>query len=1781
MAELAPIHPSVAMTSPNLYDALQNSGANPQEMAMTEQLAQAYQKGLQLRKLDAHVAQNEYQKLSKPAQMDVKVLFPNDKYLQPSPSVLNRVEGVVKRGFSTLISPITSTFQAMGQYSKALNTVPRVAVEVAGGGPDSKGISVQGVAPKKMSPFAPGTWSTAFQGKDLYVQEDLDKLKAKYGEANIAVAAGLVAGKTPGEIMAGYKNGTWDDALGAALTSSLNSPKQFVEILDAVKLARFSPGRAAIRKAYNKDEKNGQSESILSKAIRGTLGNGPITIKAQGETDANFKKRQDAELAAFEKHASGIGDAIFQLAIDPLTYITAGGSKAGTLGERITNNIKDAAAKGNVQAGVSAAFKEASIHSLWEDTIGPAVKKFIEAPTPAAKAVAREEFRIAAPSHNNDQMLKVLSKNRIVNAAEAEEFFGHVENTHMFLSGRVDGTNYYRNGVATARSNRIVSQGLAASVDALFNPVIGKSSVFKTIEAADKAATPIVDILKKVGDAANQGINPDVVKLAKIEYDISKTQKMAFSLGQAFARSPGKGFIMYGDDAIKTIDAFRNVARLVLPRDLANAVAQHYLESNTSEQLTMVHNLYAAYMYKQGLAGSPKGEIFMQQELERVFNNVHGFGSSGTTQVPAHMAGTFSKHTVRWENDIAIIPNGGGRQPSQLTDAVGALDYMGIAKVRTLGGKFSFINGFDKVTQSAFLNGITNVWSFFTLIPRLGIRSASDELFMYLFQQPYRDVTNLMSRTTRQEQNFLTAVTSSKEAVGPMRRAMNIVFRKGGPESYLTLDRHADIINGLLKRLNKDGAKLTAEDLQHILIREEVAQRMWNVYVRNGVDPVEKEALINAVKHQPDFLNGTVSAMTSRTSLTGKFVEDEHLNPMFSVSSVDKAMEDVGKNLNGKGLKTGKKYTNVAAHKLERGTFNYPAASEADIPWWFKATQDEAVSTVESLLALAHFDNWGLRFAYNKMEIAPKVFFSPIDAFLSNNALKTQKNVDNAVKSLMRDIGVDWTSDIEHSVVSQKWLSGFINKFGDTATLRANGLTDVEIARTHIEAMLADQYIAFHGGREGFNEDLMQAIRTSYEDMQFVNEQGGPRASWRKAAAQVDFPAFEKLTAGKHPVQDGVNTRILFPGVTEDGAGFFARWGNKAFEQMDRQINNLMRQKAMLVTYQRIYKEYRPLMLTYAANMEKAMLEAEPFLGKVAKERALDMAEKRYTEIAMSDAAHTILKYADNPDIRSNLSVSLHTIGRFYRANEDFQRRIFRMAKEAPLRTLYRLRLLHTGLSASGFVYDDKQGNMYVVAPTDSVLFAPVSKAISAFYPDATDAFKSAQFDEVKMKLELVNPSFSQDAGQPMLSGPASAVSIWAVKAILNQDWMPQPWGNKAGTAINNVGLGSVGANISIRKAIVPMFIDTMYTMLNPNENSKELVTAFTQAASYLAAYGVMPPADGTNAKALKDYQDNLKIAAHSILVMRGLLGQISPATPTLQESKGVPFYYKAIGVTALRPEFYQILQGIKDNYPDNQDPYALATAIFIGKNPGKSVYLASRSNKNYQVLISANQNMQDWAIKNSNFVKTYGDAAYIFAPQVGKFNTNVYNWMQSQDLATLPSIDAYLANVQTSQAKAQYFAIGHWESDQLNGELNLSKRQQIIAQAKLSRDTLLAGDPMLKGQLGTNLAKSQANDAQTYNFIKQVVADKTSPINSTDRHFMGAAILIMDGFKSIVTDPEFAGVSNFNQIKLDERQKAEDNLFRIAKVNPAVGEAYQYVFKTILNQYAPDKNVVLSKGNG
>ena len=113
---------------------------------------------------------------------------------------------------------------------------------------------------------------------------------------------------------------------------------------------------------------------------------------------------------------------------------------------------------------------------------------------------------------------------------------------------------------------------------------------------------------------------------------------------------------------------------------------------------------------------------------------------------------------------------------------------------------------------------------------------------------------------------------------------------------------------------------------------------------------------------------------------------------------------------------------------------------------------------------------------------------------------------------------------------------------------------------------------------------------------------------------------------------------------------------------------------------------------------------------------------------------------------------------------------------------------------------------------------------------------------------------------------------------------------------------------------------------------------------------------------------------------------------------------------------------------------------------------MTSKNNKTYKVLLESNNQVKDWAIKNTDWVKDYGDAALVFSPKIGEFNSGVYAWLQSQDMVTLPSIDEYFTRAQVAVDKQRYFDISNKEKEDLTNNLNLSNRQRIIKEAEQNR---------------------------------------------------------------------------------------------------------------------------------
>ena len=1685
----------VAEVSPNLYAAAKSAGLTGVEKNQVEQMSYTIKKHRQLAKLGTDGARKEYDRLDPAVQEQLKFMFKDAEYMQAPADATDRVMGVVKGALKVAASPLIGLFKLGGQYNRLINQPYKVARQVAQG----------------EDLFSAKTWTDAWDGKSQYDQGALTEATNYFGKFDVEVAKGLLAGKTPGEIVQDY--GKVDPDLLNSIKKAYDDPDAFEQVLDGVKYAQISPGRDIARMLDRKPP---------SKGVSGTT-----------------------------KNVSGVLDFIYQIAVDPLTWMTGGLSKGVTKGERIANSLTEAINKGvPVEKAVETTFKEPLVFDLWQKGLGPAIKKVADATNPGEKSLAIDAIAKNFPGYNDPRAIKVLSDAKVFDAGSAQGFFENAGNLNLLLAGRVDGVTYMRNGVAVARQNRLMSDAITRSLDGVFN------NMSRTGKERDEALKPITAALLNTEDALQRLINPtsDMSVVLKANEEIKGWKK----IGQMAARSPQGLEVRIGANAVDTAANFTARARQILPKEMAQALTVRFLESTADEQIVILRNLDAATMYSMGLGGSVKGEELIVKTLQDKYGDKAGFATKRDLAINEEHAKFAPANTIRESESGFFVNTEGPIQPYQTTFAVGPLPYDTIGStVWEIKSKKNIVNALGGATQGSFSKKLVDTWSILTLFPRLGVRSAIDEATMYLLSAPTKDLRKFASLEGLRLGNMSRAATGSKSASGPVRRGIQSALkfapksnkpirigkqpRYSHEEALSILDRQA-IIQAKADELGIDEVLLSSLEK-----RQAVSDHVSQMYGRY-VDDESAGYLMQAFVHSPDALNSMAASLVASSGISGRY-GDEIAASVITPSMLDLAFEQLG-------------------IKMGKGT----------------RTIDTAMLS-EQEVALAHFEKWFKMLAGNKVKLTDERTLNPADIFFRYNALKPGE-IDPRTGKEMMELALDagmTKIGFEFNDLTKTWrvkdedaVFMFLERSAYTQQARARGLDDEQIVRGQLFRMFTDMYETFHGSATKFNEDLVGVVKSSYRQLEKMGADSGRIPSWNEAVARIPLDEFQDASKGFR-ISGPINTELAFGDF--DIESVFRRAGNTMMDWMDQQVTGIFRQPAVMVTYSQLRKKYAGIEREFVR--QQVQREMGPFAGATQKqidaatEKYRAIAEKRFTELAVREAADTILKFADNPKIRSNFSFSLRTVGRYYRATEDFYRRIYRMKDVAP-RTLYRLRLTNVGIESSGAIYKDQEGEPYVVMPMDNVIFKATDGAFRAL--TGNTGYSQPLFNEFTFKLRMVNPSFSQDAGLPTLSGPIAGLGVIAVKNLLGvvPGKIPfigdtlQPYSQQLGESIDTFALGNIGDNVDVVRAVVPSSLQRVWGMLPFDEKSRQEVTAAQQAIAYNAANGIGIDANATDVEKAK-YLDNIRISAHNVLFMRHFLGLLSPVAPTTMESVGIPDYIKETGISSLRSEFFDILNGITtSNNGDISDPYEAALATYIGSNPGKLIYTVSREDKQTSVLIKNTDKLKNWGIKNAKLIEQYGEAAYIFAPQIGDFNAATYNWIKAAGLVSSKSVEKYLKDVQTAEDKQKYYDIARQEKEILSQMSDPELRANVIKSATQQRNALKANNPLLNSAL-IGSGNTIGNESVLLNSVEQMIADPEADIRPATRQKMALAIKMMREFIAFSTDPQLKNVTNATQLKAERKAQIEADLNELMTGDLYLAEANRAIFKSILSFYSRD----------
>lgn len=1767
MARKSLLDPAVAEMSPNFYSAALKTQLSPEEKLMLEQNALAYKTAKTLMQYSNDKARKEFLQLDPMVQSAIRYMFPDKEQFQPEQSGIGsffknvaKVAGLIA---VPIASPIIAGFKAAEIYGRAINLPYQL---------EQKREQGENILSLKVL-------SDTYYGKNNWRADRVQDLEKKYGKAMVTLARGIAEGRTPGESIDLY--GKFDKDMYAAIQFMNDHPKRFDNFMRSVKVdAQVSWGRDVVGKFV-------PTEAAADKATTDSSHWAVKFTKWLGMDVTTKKGRVKAK-----EFVSGGLDGVYQIAIDPLSYVGVGlPGKAATAGVRGVK-VADAAeaAKlvglkpkgerlaslyqvvseraGNASAGIEWAFTQPDVRQLWDNELGPLIKRYSEGKNATERSAIYNEIAYNYPDWANRTVVRELARSDVkaFDAASAEKFFTEIDDFNRLLTSRVDGISYYRNGIPSATFSRKMSVAVSNTARAAFSKTLSAKTPPEILALVENEKNLAMDVLTTVAKTDENLINPmlpDVLAAAK---DVTITQRGLQKFAEKMARSPGR--IKWGDDALSTIEDFRNLAKQVFKPRVADALAEQYLDESVATQITMVRNLYQSVMIKAGMMGSPGGEQHMANILASTFNPL-GMGNTTRTEIPLDLMDEVLPAAFRMEQDVPVLNGKGAIQLSQLTDGVDPLNYDLIYQYGAqskLSQKVNFLNFMGGATRNNVVRLYTDFWANQTLFPRLGIRSAIDEAFFMYMSGPFYNLRNYLMGAAIKPSRVLETITGSKSSIGMYRRGLYKIPGLGkllDPTKKITPLQRYEGVKRLAKiESERRGYDVPESEIAMSLIREDIVRQAQEIY-GDALPKSMWENIRKLMRHNPQVQDSVVNSLAARSSMSGK-IDVEFIDTIFTPSNLTKMYEDFG-------LTATKNFRPIQVSKMS-----------------------------QFQVAIAHYRNFMNRFPYNNKTIVPGVHLSPATVFFKNNGLRLgkegKKDFANARNELLEKIGLTYSDEINgFAVTNETTLKAFNDKFSSSIYDRQAGLPEADIARLHVERMLLDMRATFHGGPNAYNQKLFDLVKEKHREIVDFRVQAnkGLEGAWDDAAASITFKDFEDSTVNMRPIGE-IITDLVSRGEVKDMKVFeeanglpelLTKYGNWTMEVMDATSTGLFRQKALWIGFDKNMNDIKPYENMLRERYKKSLLAQGMEIGRATREATLH-AEKQATEIAWKEATEKVLQYVDNPNVRTNLATSVRSVARFYRATEDFYRRLYRSYGKTPLRTLYRLRLLNTGLDAAADIYEDDKGEKYIIFPTDTIINSAVEPVLRAF--TGKDDLNIPTFNDVSLKLRLINPSFAPDAGQPALSGPMGSFSTLVLRSVIG-DVVPflerlgilsekkaaqlQPKALKLEEVIGKVGLGNFADTTTFKNFFMPMLQSTFGAAVfnyTDWEWDRQQTTATMQAMRYHQAFG-----NGIDESATEDeknrYLRSLKISTANVIMARTLAGYISPGMPTFKETKNLPDYLKKVGITGFKSEFWDIYNGILRNEgEDVGDVFDLAVATFVGRYPNKIIYTVPTSNREWKAVIGMTNEVKNWAQDNGRFLEVYKELGWVYAPKVGEFNADVYNFLEAEGLIKIPSLDEYLVKLQIAVDKEKYFQVQKDLEEQLAKTAIIQDRRELIDIAAKVKKDMITANPYLGAEVNGSI--NEQNDLRIkFTKLAQANADPRNPADKQTKKTMQFLLEEVAAFVSMAQDEYISGRSDFSGLKEQKREEVQAFIDEYAKTNLVIKEANRVVFKPLLNSYSRD----------
>jgi hypothetical protein len=585
--------------------------------------------------------------------------------------------------------------------------------------------------------------------------------------------------------------------------------------------------------------------------------------------------------------------------------------------------------------------------------------------------------------------------------------------------------------------------------------------------------------------------------------------------------------------------------------------------------------------------------------------------------------------------------------------------------------------------------------------------------------------------------------------------------------------------------------------------------------------------------------------------------------------------------------------------------------------------------------------------------------------------------------------------------------------------------------------------------------------------------------------------------------------------------------------KMRKQFDESGFEKAFIASYQRG--------ITDPAALAKAEFNARTKLAEIVEDRA------RLQTLA----------YVDNPAIQSQLAFSIRNFARFYRATEDFYRRMYRVVRYNP-EAIVKASLTYEGVTHSGWVQQDDQGEPYFIYPGTQYVYKAVQAAMQALGVPAE--FKTPFPVEFGAKLKMITPSLNPESAVPTLAGPLSGFSI---KVASNLVGIFNPG---AADRITTTLLGKYAEDQPMVSSFLPAHVNRIYSAMNQDERDGQYASAMRKAMTYLEAGGhglvqKYETVDGQevpipfSAAELEDYRVRLKNTTLGILGMRVVYGFTAPATAQVQLKSEMADWVRDNGEASFKQTWY----GLLDKYGD----YDTAMTEWVKRYPDQMPFTVSESDRSTVAYFRYAQESGDFVDGNQELFKSYPQGAAFLIPHKAGYSWDAYKTMTDMGLRKNKTVADFMREVQTAADMQTYYEKKNAYEENLKSVGTDFERSQLRKEFTDWATVFKAGRPLVQEELAQGGAKAiermkALNDLQK--MLDEKAAYKAAPETANKLREM------MDLYNSYkATKDQFEGIGGSQFLVNMNKEETIIKMRKLSEFNENTQSAYNVLFGRLL----------------